>query len=97
MASYSLTDPAEEDLTEILSYIAADNIEAAASMYYRFHGRFEMLADVPKAGRSRDELVVGLRSFAEGSYIVFYRIVSGSVEIIRVLHGARDIESLFGP
>ncbi len=97
MASYFLTDPAEDDLTEILSYIAADNIEAAASMYYRFHVRFEMLADTPKAGRERDELAAGLRSFSEGSYTVFYRIVSETVEITRVLHGARDIENLFEP
>jgi toxin ParE1/3/4 len=54
-----------------------------------------MLANAPKAGREREELEAGLRSFVEGSYIIFYRIVSGSIEIVRVLHGARDIESLF--
>lgn len=97
MASYFLTDPAEDDLTEILSYIAADNLEAAALMYGRFHARFEMLAEAPKAGRQREDIAVGLRSFAEGNYIVFYRIVSGTVEVVRVLHGARDIENLFEP
>ena len=97
MGSYFLTDPAEDDLTEILSYIAADNIESAALMYYRFHALFETLADAPKAGRRREEFAFGLRSFAEGNYTVFYRIVSETVEIVRVLHGARDIDSVFEP
>jgi toxin ParE1/3/4 len=97
MPSYFLTGPAEDDLTEILSYIATDNLAAAASMYYRFHALFEMLADAPEAGRRREELRFELRSFAEGNYTVFYRIVSETVEIVRVLHAARDIDSLFEP
>ncbi len=48
-------------------------------------------------GRSRDELAAGIRSFPTGNYIVLYRVVGENVEIVRVLHGRRDIERAFGP
>jgi toxin ParE1/3/4 len=37
-----------------------------------------------------------MQSFPFGRYIIFYRVVSGAIEIVRVLHGARDIENIFG-
>ena len=46
-------------------------------------------------GRSREELVPKLRSFPVGNYVIFYQPISDGVEIVRVLHGSRDIESLF--
>lgn len=46
-------------------------------------------------GRRRDELAPGVQSFPFGRYIVFYRVVSDAIEVVRVLHGARDIETIF--
>ncbi|HLP91141.1 MAG TPA: type II toxin-antitoxin system RelE/ParE family toxin [Nostocaceae cyanobacterium] len=46
-------------------------------------------------GRSRYELLPGLRSFPVGSYLIFYFPINQSIEVIRVLHGARDIAKLF--
>jgi toxin ParE1/3/4 len=95
MLSYTLTVPAKADLLEILAYIAVDNVDAALSMYDRFYGCFEMLAVSPAAGRRREELEAGLRSFPLGSYVVFYRARLETIEVIRVLHGSRDIDALF--
>ncbi len=50
-----------------------------------------MLAANPLAGRARSELHEGLRSFPVGSYVVFYSPTPEGVEIVRVLHGRRDI------
>jgi len=57
--------------------------------------RFRMLLDFPQSGTRRDELRRGLRTFPVGSYLVFYFIVEDGIEIVRVLHGRRDIESIF--
>jgi toxin ParE1/3/4 len=95
MAQYVITEPAEEDLREIAFYIADDNIDAALSMLDRFTERFEMLASMPQTGRTRDELEPNLRSFPEGSYVVFYREIGQGIEIIRVLHGSRDVDRIF--
>jgi len=42
-------------------------------------------------GRKVEELAPNLRSFPIGSYLIFYRPVEDGIELIRVLHGARDI------
>ncbi len=44
---------------------------------------------------NRPELGEGIRSFPSGNYVIFYRTVEGGIEIMRVLHGARDIEKIF--
>jgi toxin ParE1/3/4 len=95
MVKYVITEPAEEDLREIAFYIADDNIDVAFSMLDRFTECFEMLASMPQSGRRRDELEPNLRSFPEGNYVVFYREISEKIEIIRVLHGSRDIDRIF--
>lgn len=48
-------------------------------------------------GRARDELAEGLRSFPTGQYIIFYQPVPGGIEIVRVLHGARDLDAILNP
>jgi toxin ParE1/3/4 len=46
-------------------------------------------------GRNRDELYPGLKSFPVGKYIIFYLPISGGLEIVRILHGMRDIDIFF--
>jgi toxin ParE1/3/4 len=50
---------------------------------------------MPVIGRTREELSHGLRSFPFGRYVIFYRLNEYGVEIVRVLHGARNIPPLF--
>ncbi len=91
------TPLALQDLIDIHDHIAADNPEAALRLVERLDQRCEGLADMPGMGRRRDDLSPTLRSVPEGSYVLFYRpLPDGSgVEILRVLHGARDLPSLF--
>jgi len=46
-------------------------------------------------GRNRDELYPGLKSFPVGKYIIFYLPISDGLEIVRILHGMRDIDTFF--
>jgi toxin ParE1/3/4 len=46
-------------------------------------------------GRRRPELAPGIHGFPVGRYVVFYRPSSNGIEIVRVLHGARDLEQQF--
>ncbi len=96
MANYIITSSAERDIDEILRFIAVDDLDAAIAFFDRLIDRFEMLAENPRAGRDRTELKHDLRSFPEGNYPVFYREWAGIVAIVRVLHGARDLDELFG-
>ena|ERR1039457_4993304 len=83
------------DLAEIWEYIAEDNVEQADAFIETIDQRFHALAEQPNMGRLRDELAEGVRSFSIGRYIVFYLPLSKGVEIVRVLHGARDLNALF--
>jgi toxin ParE1/3/4 len=55
---------------------------------------FRALVRQPDMGRSRPELAPEVRSFPVGQYVIFYVPLAKAVDIVRVLHGARDIESI---
>jgi len=46
-------------------------------------------------GRAREELAGGMRSFPFGRYVIFYAPVDGGIDVVRVLHSARDIDEQF--
>ena len=85
---------AESDLDEIWWYIAQDSPINADRFLDRIQERCLSLADFPQMGTSRDELKAGLRSQLVGNYLIFYFPLEDGVDIVRVLHGSRDIESL---
>ncbi|MGA7564274.1 MAG: type II toxin-antitoxin system RelE/ParE family toxin [Desulfobaccales bacterium] len=85
------------DLAEIWDYIADDNEARADAFIDSIDQKLQTLASHPNMGRSREELAVGLRSFPIGRHVIFYRVIPGGVEIIRVLHGSRDLNPIFHP
>jgi len=95
MKQFQVADSARGDLDEIWFYIAGDNPENADKLIRSITSRFSILASMPEIGRLREELAPRLRSFAVGNYVIFYRVIENGVEIVRVLHGARDLPPLF--
>jgi toxin ParE1/3/4 len=95
MNRYRVSDEARSDLEDIWSYIARDNPEAADKFIFSIVSRFRRLASMPNMGRQREELAPRLRSFPVGRYVIFYRPSYNGVEIVRILHGARDLPPLF--
>jgi toxin ParE1/3/4 len=86
---------ASDDLLKIWNYIADESEANADAFIDKIYETMELLARQPGLGRHRDELAPGIQSFPVGRYIIFYRVVAGAIEIVRVLHGARDIENIF--
>jgi toxin ParE1/3/4 len=93
--SFRVSARAGADLDEIWLYIAQNNPDAADKLIAELASRFPKLASMPLMGRLREELSSGLRSFTVGKYIVFYRRNKDGVDIVRVLHGARNFPPLF--
>jgi len=85
---------AEKDLDEIWLYIAQDNPGNADNLLDEIEETSRKLARFTNMGRNRDELHPGLRSFPVGKYLIFYLPINGGLEIVRVLHGMRDIDIL---
>ncbi len=90
-----LSDPAKEDLLEIWRYIAQDNSDAATNLMHIFREKFDLLTNFPTIGRECNDFAIGLRSFPIGSYLIFYKSAENVLEIVRVRHGATNLEALF--
>lgn len=88
---------AETDILEIWDYIADDSLTAADRWVDHLDEQFRVLATQPMMGRAREELAPGVRSFLFGRYVVFYVPLANGIDVVRVLHGARDIDAVFNP
>ena len=95
MLAIVLTPRANADLEEIWMFIAADNPAQADDFIDLIDEKFQNLSRQPGLGRRREELVAGLRSFPVGRYVIFYLQVQDSLQIVRILHGARDLDAVF--
>ena len=89
------TRRSRSDLVEILLYIRRDNNRAARRLLDTINDKLNLLAEFPGLGQPRDELGRSLRSFPIGDYLLFYRPMKDGIELVRVLHGRRDLRKLF--
>ncbi|NCS90619.1 MAG: type II toxin-antitoxin system RelE/ParE family toxin [Ignavibacteria bacterium] len=88
---------AEEDFTEIISFIAADNPTAADAIANKIEKNLELLSENPKLGRiPRDEEIrnLGYRYLIVQNYLIFYTVEERTIFVHRILHGARNYKSL---
>ena len=93
------TRVADSDIRDIATYIAADNRKAAERFGEELWLAFERIGSAPNSGRMVRGFGVGLRVVRISSrfrrYLIFYRVLGdASIEVVRVLHGARDISAL---
>jgi toxin ParE1/3/4 len=94
--SFRLRPRALCDLEAIIETITVDNPQAAARWIEAIHRRCQLLADNPEMGALRDDIRRGMRIVPVGSYLILYRLTGSDAEIVRVLHGARDLKRIFG-
>ncbi len=89
---------AEKDLNEIFDYILKDNPGAAAALLEKFDDAIAKLFFHPEMGVvPRDERLsrLGYRVLVIGKYLVFYVLKPKTVQIRRIIHGARQYQFLF--
>jgi len=90
------------DLLEHFVYIGEDSEEAAQRFFERAKETFRLLASQPEMGRRmhyRNPILTGIRTFPVRDfekYLIFYRPLRDGIEVVRVVHGARDLPTLFG-
>ena len=94
MARSVLTPAAHSDVDHAWEYLWERNPKAADDMVVELYGTFDTLAENPLIGRVRKELHGEPRSFPLSRYpfIIFYRPTDDGIRVLRVLHGAQDIE-----
>ena len=100
MSRYRFTPQAADDLFEIWSYIARDSLPAANRVEAAVYDACAFLAEGPLRGKTREEITrLPLRFWtvqAFPNYIIVYDPHSDPLQIIRILHGSRDILAILG-
>ncbi|MCX6613312.1 MAG: type II toxin-antitoxin system RelE/ParE family toxin [Acidobacteria bacterium] len=94
---FVLTPRAEQDIGDIWDYIAEDNVDAADRVLTALEKAIRRLAKTPGIGHFREDLADRRhRFFLVYSYLIVYRYETKPLQIIRVLHAARDVQSILG-
>lgn len=92
---------ADRDIDEQIAYISRENPDAAGRYVEAVAAILEHIARTPGMGAARDyrnPRLAGLRMIPVpgfDSFLVFYLVTSRTVDIVRVLHGARDVRTIF--
>ncbi len=95
MKQLRVTDEARADLIDIWLYISQNNESAADALIRKITLKFDELLANPEMSRERTDIALFVRSFSVGNYLIFYQVVQEGIEIVRVIHGARNIPSFF--
>ncbi len=97
MATAIFLYEAEEDLLGIWQFIAEDNDEAADRFVDTLYAKCQLLAMNPRLGPLRTDIAPELRYFPVGNYLILFREHSEGIEVVRVLHGARNLTAALFP
>jgi len=97
VTSVYVTPAAREDLRGIGDYVRRESPAAAKKVVRAIRGEMTRLGSLPGIGHLREDLGdETLRVWPVYSYLLIYRADKGPVEIVRIIHGARDLRQLFG-
>ncbi|MBK9364011.1 MAG: type II toxin-antitoxin system RelE/ParE family toxin [Rubrivivax sp.] len=96
MARVTRRPLAAADILDIWDHIAEDSLDQADRWVDKLDEKFKLIAAQPLMGRARHELAADLRSFPFGRYVIFYAPVDGGIDVVRLLHSARDVDAAFG-
>lgn len=88
--AFRIRPAAKADIRATYRTIAADDPAAARRWVERIEERCSRLAEMPGMGVARPDVRPGLRLWPVGNYLVLYQQVGDHVEIVRVLHVARN-------
>lgn len=91
----------ERDIEECFVFIAEENLDAGVYFLVAVEESIEQLAEFPLIGkklefgnpRFKDLRVWRVKNYSD--YLIFYLVRENIIEIVRFLHGARDLNALF--
>lgn len=90
----SISSASRSDLREISEYIAADNPKRAISFIDELVAKFYVITERPRSFPGRYDLDANCRTARHGDYYIFFQINGDAIEILRVMHGARNIDQI---
>lgn len=93
---FALTEAAEQDAFDIWNHVAnAESERAADRVLARIYDECEKLAEMPGMGHFRDDLASRqVRVWSVWSYLIIYCWQTSPIEIIAIIHGARQVQAV---
>jgi toxin ParE1/3/4 len=95
MSNLIISPSASRDLNQIADYFLEVNLEAGEKLFREFNKKCQKLAIFPNMGRSYSQIRDDLRGLPLDGYIVLYKVIDDGIEILRIVSGRQDLESLF--
>jgi len=93
---FLLTPEARADLIEIWRYIAEDSVDGADQALAKLFDAFTRLGRTPGMGHHREDLADPRHRFwTVYSYVIAYRWEPTPIQIVAIVHGARQLEAFF--
>ena len=93
MVEIEWSSTAQNDLNEIIDYIAQDSLEFALSFYDLVMEKLENLTEFPNIGRKVPELEdPHIRELIFRNHRLIYRFLGDRIQIIRIIHGSRILD-----
>lgn len=90
-----ISDTARADIREVIGYLATEaSSEIGTTFLQRIDRELTMLAELGHSGVSREWISPGLRMHVIGNYCVYFRVTDKETRIVRLLHGARDVNAV---
>ena len=95
MARVIRTPLAREDLKDIGGFIARESQDRSVAIRFlsSIEQKCQLYVTHPEMGEQRPDFRDDARLFPVGNYVVIYRLIENGIEVLRVLHGSRDIPS----
>ena len=82
---------ARREIRQIVDYIKIYDVVAARHWFETLQEKCLTLSDAPNIGRIRTDLLPSLYMFPYGNYLIFYDIIPEGIQVIHVIHSARDV------
>jgi toxin ParE1/3/4 len=92
---FILAPSAIRDLENLSQYFLENNVDAGERLFQSLNQRFYNLTQFPNIGKPYPHLQPDIRGVLVEKYIIFYRITSAQVEIIRIIDGRQDLVRIF--
>lgn len=99
MKRYIVAPEAEQDLDDIKAYLTEEGgVRVARYVLKQIKDAVDFLSRTPGAGHNREDLTsAAVKFWAVYSYMIIYKPVPRPIEIVRIVHGSRDMGRLFPP
>lgn len=101
MRQLTLRPKAQADIEAIVDYLLVERPPSAKDFVSTLQNTFDLLAENPKIGATRQyrqKTLSGMRMFPMkqfSAYLIFYLHNDQTLDVVRVLHGSKDISALF--